>query len=83
MATKTITITEDAYNRIKKFKEKDESFSEMFKRTFKKTTRVSDLRGLFKDIDAEKMKAKVKKMRKEATIAQRERDARLRQLSTD
>ncbi|MBS3125350.1 hypothetical protein J4211_03810 [Candidatus Woesearchaeota archaeon] len=32
MVTKTITITEDAYDAIKRMKRGDESFSELFKR---------------------------------------------------
>ena len=55
MATKTLTITEDAYNLLAQSKRTDESFSELFKRKFG-GLRISDIAGYLKEGDAEKMK---------------------------
>ena len=49
MVTKTITITEDAYDAIKRMKRGDESFSELFKRMSKAPVKVKDIVGLLKD----------------------------------
>jgi predicted CopG family antitoxin len=48
MATKTITITEDAYEMIKRLKHEGESFSDLFKRLGSTRARVSDIMGILK-----------------------------------
>ena len=50
MATKTITITEDAYRLLAIEKNKDESFSELVKREFGKRGKISDLYGTLNDV---------------------------------
>jgi predicted CopG family antitoxin len=47
MVTKTITITENAYEAVKRLKKTDESFSDLFLRMGKKAT-IRDLVGVLK-----------------------------------
>lgn len=81
MVIKTITITEDAYNSIKRLKDTGESFSELFLRISKKTTKVEDLLGAVKisDKDAEAMKKRIKEYRKKTSedIMERRKNAHL------
>lgn len=81
MAIKTITITEDAYNSIKNLKDAGESFSELFLRISKKTTKVEDLLGALKlsDEDAEAMKKRIAEYRKKTSedIMERRRNVHL------
>ena len=62
MATKTLTITEDAYDRFYVLKEEGESFSEVIRRV---TTKVhlSDFVGILTSDETKKVKEKVAKMR--------------------
>ena len=47
MATKTISITEEAYRRLASLRERErESFSEVINRKFKKKVRLSDFHGI-------------------------------------
>ncbi len=46
MATKTITVTEDAYEHMKKLKHQEESFSTLFLRLADEKLRVADIYGL-------------------------------------
>ncbi len=64
MATKTITVTEDAYNLIKGLKNKDESFSSLFKRLSKEKSISHKYLGILKR-DPEKMRAEIRKLREE------------------
>lgn len=50
MVTKTITVTEEAYNTLKSDKEKDESFSQLILRTHKKKGDISEFIGAWKHI---------------------------------
>jgi predicted CopG family antitoxin len=52
MATKTLTITEDAYERLKAHKRGDESFSDVVNRLSKSRDNPKKARGLWDDIDA-------------------------------
>lgn len=45
MAVKTITITEEAYDSMKRLKSGGESFSDLFLRLTSKTATVKDIRG--------------------------------------
>jgi len=49
MAVKTITITEDAYEALKRMKRDDESFSELFLRLSGRTLLVKDIIGILKN----------------------------------
>ena len=48
MTIKTITVTEDAYNAIKKMKLGDESFSDLFLRIGEGNLKIKDLIGALK-----------------------------------
>lgn len=79
MAIKTITITEDAYNSIKNLKNAGESFSELFLRISKKTTKVGDLLGALKLSDTDAMKKRIAEYRKKTSedIVERRKNVRL------
>lgn len=49
MAVKTITVTEDAYETIKRMKSDEESFSELFLRLGHKQLSVRDMLGILKE----------------------------------
>lgn len=53
MTTKILTITEDAYERLKSHKRKDESFSDVVTRFTAARADPSKARGLFDEIDAQ------------------------------
>lgn len=63
MATKTISITEEAYGRLADKKEKNESFSDVI---IKITGRGSllDLAGLLTEKEAEELEKSIKEIRK-------------------
>ncbi len=48
MVIKTITVTEDAYEALKKLKHENESFSQLFKRLGDTKVTVNDIFGLSK-----------------------------------
>lgn len=52
MATKTLTITEDAYERLKSHKRGDESFSNVVTRLSKARDNPTKARGLWDGTDA-------------------------------
>ena len=63
MATKTITIREEAYNRLKKFKN-GKSFSEVIMEiTSDKNVDLSESFGLWNDDDVEEVEEKRKEFR--------------------
>ncbi len=74
MATKTLTITEDAYERLLKAKERDESFSEVIVRNFPKRS-LSELIGILTHKEAEELRTHIRERRK----ASRERVDRIAQ----
>ena len=58
MPFKTITVTDEAYNAIKRLKRNDESFSELFNRISPKVLTVNEMFGSWKISDAEFVKLK-------------------------
>ncbi|MDP3699141.1 MAG: antitoxin VapB family protein [Nanoarchaeota archaeon] len=74
MATKTLTITEDAYERLLKMKEKNESFSEVIVKHFPKRS-LSELIGILTHKEAEELRTNIMERRK----ASRERVDRIAQ----
>lgn len=65
MATKTISITEEAYERLKVRKEKNESFTDVINRVTGKRS-LLELAGILSEDDAEKMEEYIKKSRLES-----------------
>ncbi|MGM5485429.1 MAG: antitoxin VapB family protein [Nanobdellota archaeon] len=64
MATKTISLMEDAYEVLKRAKLPDESFSDVIRREIKKSP--EDFFGVWKDLDTESMKKGIKESRKKS-----------------
>ncbi len=56
MTSKTISVSEDAYDLLKKMKLKGESFTETIRRLVKRR-RLTDCAGLWSDVPQEEMKA--------------------------
>ncbi|MBD3361357.1 hypothetical protein GF358_01040 [Candidatus Woesearchaeota archaeon] len=75
MAIKTITVTEDAYESIKRLKNTDESFSQFFLRISREKMTVKDLAGAIKLSDNEyaALKKHTKELRKKASTDMKER----------
>lgn len=57
MATKTISIMEDAYNLLAMHKRANESFSDVIRREFGKKGDISKFIGAWKDMPDEEFKA--------------------------
>ncbi len=64
MATKTITIKEDAYKKLKAKKKENESFSDVINREFGSKS-IRNLIGTLSDKEAKNMKDEIKERRKE------------------
>jgi predicted CopG family antitoxin len=75
MATKTISITEDAYNRLLGWKEGKESFSDVITKLAGRKAKWSDLAGLLNRREAAHVEASVKELR-EAWTEETERRGR-------
>ena len=63
MATKTLTITEDAYERLAMHKGKSESFSDVIAKHFPKHS-LLELAGLLSHEEVEKLREHIKDSRK-------------------
>ena len=63
MATKCITITTEAYDRLAVLKDKSESFSEVIKRLTKRSN-IMDLCGILSNNEAIELKKNVVEIRK-------------------
>lgn len=64
---KTITIKEDAYEKLKGMKMGDESFSDVINRIGSTKKDIKSLFGIMKDIDIKSVKKRIKEFREEAT----------------
>ena len=64
MAVKTITVTEEAYQAIKRLKTEQESFSELFLRLSTRSLTARDLRGILKHTpeEAEEFRRRVREV---------------------
>ena len=62
MATKTLTITEDAYERLTRYKEKNDSFSDVIVKHFPKHS-LMELAGIFSHTEAEQMRKHIAQSR--------------------
>ena len=60
---KTITVTDDAYEMLKKMKSGDESFSEVIRRVAKPTFNIMDYFGILSKEDGDKVSEEIKKRR--------------------
>ncbi len=65
MATKTLTITEDAYDRLGALKENNESFSEVIRRLTSKV-RLTDFAGILTNEESTKVKEKISRLKEES-----------------
>lgn len=77
MATKTITITEDAYNRLANLKKSNESFSDVIQKITAKHT-ILDLYGLLSESQADAIEKEIAAMR---TQTNKRSDSIVRELS--
>ena len=62
MATKTISITEEAYERLRIRKESNESFTDVINRITGKKS-IMEFAGILSDEDANKMKGHIRELR--------------------
>ena len=76
MATKTLTITEDAYDRLSALKEEDESFTEVIRKLTEKV-KLSDFAGILTNDEAKKVRERIAKMREASTNRMKTIRARL------
>ena len=67
MATKTITIMEDAYELLKQEKTGNESFSEVIRKVIPKKKSIWDFVGILSDEEGEQLQETVKEIRKRMT----------------
>lgn len=63
MATKTISIMDDAYELLKNAKNSDESFSDVIRRELSGKKKISDFFGAWKDFDVEDLKKRIAESR--------------------
>ena len=81
MTVKTLTITENAYNKLLRLKRAHESFSKLFMRLAEKEKPdIMKYAGLLTDEEAEKVKLHMGKFRKEFNASYMERAKRVEKL---
>lgn len=78
MATKTITITEEAYRRLKQSKTDDESFSQIITRITGNAGRLLKFAGTLTDEEADRLEARIKENRKRWLKVEAEKKEQLR-----
>ncbi len=85
MVVKTITITENAYNTLKRMKHGDESFSEVITRIGSGKKSIVDFLGLLKDSEssAEELHKRTKEVRKRVSESFRRRHANFGHISSN
>lgn len=64
MATKTITITEEAYRRLRQSRKEDESFSTIITRITGNARLIRPLFGILSKEEADRLEARIKENRK-------------------
>lgn len=74
MATKTISITEEAYERLKVEKKENESFTDVINRVTGRRS-LLELAGILNDNEADELRKHIKDMR----LASRKRMERIRE----
>jgi predicted CopG family antitoxin len=65
MATKNISLDEDAYNRLDELKEDEESFSDVVKKITERKS-LREISGIISEDEAEKMRKYVEKSREKS-----------------
>jgi len=83
MATKTLTVTEEAYNRLAALKKENESFSMVINRISHKKTDLEKLRALHGIISEENAEALEKSIIKMRTVHRELHKKRLERLSKE
>ena len=76
MSTKTISITEDAYERLKSKKKERESFSDVINRITNKKP-LSDFFGILKKEDGDSLEKYIEESRKQSRILSEKRTKKL------
>ena len=80
MATKTISITEEAYRRLASRRQREnESFSEVINRMTGRA-KLSDFFGVLSKESGDKLEANIQKIRKSREVAERQRAKKLKGL---
>ena len=62
MSTKTVSLSEDAYNKLKSLKEDNESFSDVVRKVTK-TSNISKFHGVLSEDTADKIEKNIRKNR--------------------
>ena len=78
MATKTISITEEAYSRLNALKNSHESFSIVIQRITNKAS-LSDIQGILSKVSANKLERNIKRTRKERAKSRNKRMLRIKE----
>ena len=81
MATKTITVTEEAYNRLARLKKENESFSEIITRVTSHA-RLKDFFGILSKESADRLERAIEEGRKEhAQLHEKRHKSLMKELS--
>lgn len=81
MVIKSVTVTEEAYNALKRMKKSHESFSKAILRiSQKREGSASKYAGVLKDYDLKKLKCSIKKRREDIEKEFRERQRKFKKV---